>query len=72
MVTFNRVCNGHFDVLKDGVKTDYYIVNGSLGVSGRGRNLYGIGRESEIGQGTIKWLGPLATCKRVVTNWLSK
>lgn len=61
MVSFNRVQTGVFDVLVDGAKTDYQIVNGSMGVSGRdSANIYCIARNGEL----VKVLGPLNTCKK--------
>jgi hypothetical protein len=66
-VTFERVAPGEFAVFFDGQKTDLTIVNGSLGMSGSGRNMYGIVR---VGA-PVKWLGKLTTCKKTVALWLT-
>ncbi len=68
-VTFKRVCNGIFETYVDGVKTDWEIVNGSLGLSGNDRNVYGINNTKS---GSIKWLGPLRTCKKTLELTLAK
>lgn len=57
-ITTVRTGTGHFDVYLDGQKTAYQIVNGSLGLSGRGRNHYGIVHGTKA-----RWIGPLNTCK---------
>lgn len=68
-LTTKRLTNGYFDVYFDGKLTDWRIINGSLGVSGRGRNLYGIvNAKTEF----RRWLGPLATCKKVLAHTLAK
>lgn len=69
-VTFIRTSRGHFDVYKDGVQTNYEIVNGDLGTSGYGPNTYGI---SCYGNGTckVRWIGSLANTKKAVTYWLT-
>jgi hypothetical protein len=70
MMTTERTGNGTFNVLWDGERTRYTIVNGSLGVSGRGRNTYGIVWGSTKSE--RRWLGSLASCKKAVSHWLSK
>ena len=66
-VTFKRVANGQFESYLNGEKTKYQIHNGSLGVSGRGDNVYGV----TWGE-NIKWLGPLRTCKQLVIAKIQK
>lgn len=61
MVTTNRVANGIFEVFVDGVKTDWEIFNGSVGLSGRGRNVYGV---HKAGSDRYTQIGSLAACKR--------
>ena len=67
VVTFKRISNGEFESYADGSKTPYRIVNGSLGLSGNGRNMYGI-----VKGDSVKWLGPLRTCKKAVEYSLQK
>lgn len=66
-VTFQKVAAGEFDVLLDGVKSQYSIVNGSKGVSGHGVNVYGIAKPA----GT-QWIGTLQAAKKLVAFWLTK
>lgn len=67
-VTFKKIATGEFDVLLDGIHSKYTIVNGSRGLSGHGANVYGI-----VAPGVpTKWLGTLASCKKMVTFWLTK
>ena len=67
MLTTNKTSQGNFDVLWNGQPTGWIIVNGSLGVSGRDtRNMYGIAKGD-----LIKWVGPLASCKKLLTLKLS-
>ena len=40
MIEFKRIRNGYFESFKDGIKTQFIIVNGSLGCSGNGKNEY--------------------------------
>lgn len=68
-VTFKRVGNGEFESFLNGTKTAYMIHNGSIGMSGRGHNVYGITKD---GGNTVRWLGPLRTCKQMVTASLLK
>jgi hypothetical protein len=67
-ITYKRISNGQFEVLRDGVKLDGYgIVNGSLGVSGHGSNMYGILRPGKA----VRWIGTLQACKKLLSQWLS-
>lgn len=61
-ITTQRVSNGFFHVYADGVKTEWKIINGSLGLSGNGSNMYGVYKNAD----KPKWLGSLARCKKVV------
>jgi hypothetical protein len=67
-VTFNKVTTGIFEVLVDGEKTSWHIINGSAGLSGRGQNMYGITK----GDGSPKWIGSLQACKKILTYSLNK
>lgn len=69
IITTERIHNGQFVVLADEVETQYRILNGSLGLSGNGRNEYGI---QNIETGKITWIGSLAKCKKTVALWLNK
>lgn len=70
MLTTDKGSTGHFAVLWNGAPTRYEIVNGSLGLSGRdSRNVYGI---INYKSGETKWIGSLASCKKLVTYWLGK
>lgn len=63
-----NIATGHFDVYWDGTKTDWRIVNGSLGMGGRDtRNVYGI-----VKGDFIRWIGPLVTCKKTLAFTLRK
>lgn len=68
-VTFRKISNGQFLVLKDDKETKYSIFNGSAGMSGRGNNEYGISN-SETGKST--YAGSLQKAKKIVTNWIEK
>jgi hypothetical protein len=68
-ITTKRVGNGHFEVLRNGVKTGYLIINGSLGTSGRGQNMYGFIAPGKTG---AEWKGSLAACKRAVAYILKR
>jgi hypothetical protein len=69
-VTFKRIGLGEFESYLNGVLTPWKIYNGSLGLSGRDTaNHYGISRNH--GE-SVKWLGPLRTCKFMVTDILSR
>jgi len=39
-ITIQKVQTGIFQSFVDGVKTDWEIVNGCMGASGRGQNIY--------------------------------
>ena len=69
MITFHRVANGIFEVLLDGVRTDHTIINGSLGLGGRGQNMYGI---KKVSTGETRWIGSLERCKKAVTLFYTK
>ena len=60
MMTTTKIAPGYFDVLWNGEPTEFRIVNGSLGQSGKEPNMYGI--EDSI-RGTIKWHGSIQRCK---------
>lgn len=66
-VTFERVATGHFDVLLDGAKTRFSIINGSAGVSGHGLNVYGIASGD-----SVRWIGTLQACKKIVRFTLTR
>ncbi len=69
LITTLRLATGQFEVHADGNPTGYAIINGSLGSSGRNTiNMYGIVNP----QGTVAWVGSLASCKRLVARRLSK
>lgn len=61
-----RVGNGEFKVMKDGNKTEYHIVNGCLGMSGNGPNVYLITKNGEVKQTGLT----LAKAKKLVKHWL--
>ena len=68
-VTFKRIGTGEFESYLNGEKTEFGIVNGCLGMSGRDtRNIYGVTRNGEL----VKWLGPLRTCKSMIEFTLRK
>ena len=68
MLTTQKITTGVFEVLWNGEKTPYQIINGSAGFTGRNtRNTYGI-----IGNGKTIWIGSLASSKKTVGVWLSK
>jgi hypothetical protein len=73
-VEFERFANGHFAVFLNGEKTEWQIINGCLGSSGYGRNLYGITRPDETAnQGVfVRWVGSLAAAKKVMAYTLTK
>ena len=69
-VTFAKVQTGIFDVLLNGEKTEYQIINGSLGMTGRDTvNMYGITNSTNQ---SVRWFGPLVTCKKAITHTLNK
>ena len=68
-VTFNRVCNGQFEVLLNGTATDWRIVNGCLGASGRGKNIYCI---YNVETGKVVTVGSLASAKKSMVFTLTR
>lgn len=67
-ITFQKTSTGHFAVLVDGQTSEYAIVNGSLGLSGRNtENVYGVVRGSQI-----RWIGSLAKAKKAVALTLTR
>jgi hypothetical protein len=66
-VEFKRTHAGFFHVVQDGQPTNLTIFNGSLGLSGSGKNIYGIERDD-----TITWIGSLAKAKKTAAFWLRK
>lgn len=68
MLVAKKLFTGVFETYWCGEKTKYQIVNGSLGQSGLGCNMYGI-----IAPGKLPfWCGSLAKTKKVLTHWLTK
>ncbi len=68
-VNFKKVQTGIFDCYLDGIKTQYQIINGSAGLTGRDTiNTYCIAKNGEL----VKALGPLRTCKFFLTDRLTK
>jgi hypothetical protein len=61
-----RVTNGQFEVFKDGNKTKYEIINGCLGMSGNGPNVYLIYADGQVKQSGLT----LAKAKKIVAHWL--
>jgi hypothetical protein len=69
MLTTTCVATGQFEVRWNDQPTGYSIINGSLGLSGRDtRNTYGIVKPD----GSRKWIGSLASCKKLLTNTFTK
>jgi hypothetical protein len=68
MLTTKKISVGEFEVYWNGDKTDWRIVNGSLGLSGRDtRNTYVITRGEKIIP-----IGPLRSCKQILSGILKK
>ena len=67
VVTFQKITTGEFDVLLNGNKTEYFIVNGSKGLSGYTENVYGIRKA-----GGVRWIGTLQACKKILSFTLGK
>jgi hypothetical protein len=67
-IEIKRTSPGEFAALRDGEPTGYGIVNGSLGVSGHGQNLYGITKPD----GSTRWVGTLQAAKKVLTRTLEQ
>jgi hypothetical protein len=71
-ITFRRHSLGQFESFLNGTQTKWSICNGSLGMSGRGQNLYLVyDRTREDGKPT-RIAGSLQMCKKAVTQMLSK
>ena len=68
IIEFKRVANGMFEVYKDSIKANYEIINGCLGSSGFGSNMYGI---TNLETGKTTWQGSLQKCKKILTRTLS-
>jgi len=68
-VTFNRVCNGQFEVLLNGAATDWNIVNGCMGASGRGNNIYCL-YNSQTGK--VVPVGSLSSAKKGIASTLTR
>jgi len=70
MLTTNKIQTGFFDVLWNGEKTEYQIINGSAGLSGADTpNIYGI---INLETGKRRWIGTLQACKKVITHTIEK
>lgn len=69
MVTFKKVATGIFEVFNDDARTNYQIINGCLGSSGFGNNLYGI---TNLETGKTNWIGSLQKCKKILTHTFEK
>ena len=68
-MTTKKIANGYFKVLWDNENTEYVIVNGSLGQSGKEPNMYGI---SNVLTGKMNWQGSIQKCKKMVELTLKK
>lgn len=69
-VTFVKVQTGIFNAFLNGQPTEYQIVNGCLGMSGRDTvNTYGVYNKAKD---TVRWFGPLRTCKAAIAFTLTK
>jgi len=65
-----RVARGTFDVYWDSKKTAWQIVNGCIGLTGRDTaNIYGIRNRNTD---SVKWIGPLHSCKSGLAYSLAK
>lgn len=69
MVTFERVSNGIFNVFYNNIKANYQIINGCLGSSGFGGNLYGI---TNLEANKTTWMGSLQKCKKSLIRHFEK
>lgn len=63
-----KVSPGEFKVFTDGKETDIFIWNGSMGLSGRGANTYGVKTASF----KITWAGSLQDAKKLGLLWAAK
>lgn len=69
-IEIKKVQTGIFESFLNGKKTEYEIINGSLGMSGRDtHNMYGV---RNLAKDTVRWFGPLVTCKKAVIHTLEK
>ena len=68
-MTTTKIASGYFDVLWNGQPTEYKIVNGSLGQSGKEPNMYGI---SNAVTGKTTWQGSIQRCKSMINLTLKK
>jgi len=65
MLTTEKICTGQFRVYWNGVATEWTIINGCAGVSGRdSANHYGVLKD---GSASPRWIGSLAACKKSLT-----
>lgn len=71
-VTFTRVGPGEFESFLNGQPTKWCICNGSLGLSGRGRNIYLVYDRSRTDAVPSKIMGSLHMCKQAVTQILTR
>lgn len=63
-VTFERQGNGFFRAFVDGIQSKYYIINGDLGTSGTGRNMYGVTSDDPAVK--VRWIGSLQKAKKTL------
>lgn len=68
-ITTKKLATGRFQVFRDGRPTQYEILNGDVGCSGRGRNTYGV---QNLETSEIRWIGTLAKCKKTVELWIGR
>ncbi len=69
-LTTKRIANGQFEVYWDGAKTDWQILNGCAGLSGRDTvNIYVIYNSRT--EKTVP-LGPLRSCKMMLAETFRK
>lgn len=71
-ILFFRTSNGQFSVFVNGEDSGYRIVNGSLGVSGKGRNEYGFYKIIAGVAGRPVWSGSLQNAKKNIKYLLEK
>lgn len=65
-VTFTKISTGNFEAQVDGV-VKYEIMNQCQGLSGNGKNEYGI--KNVLTGKYHHSVGSLAKCKKQVANW---
>jgi hypothetical protein len=69
MLTTRKLMTGEFAVDWNGIDTGYRILNGSRGLLGRDTpNMYGFVKPD----GTHKWIGTLAACKKLLAYSFQK